>query len=105
MFTKLKPLRTIFSPIKGVGPTTESFIVMCLSRFKYLQILDLSDSCFEVLPSSIGNLKHLRGIDLSGNHRIQKLPKSICKLQNLQCLGLKRMLKTKSTAKRYKIQD
>ena len=78
-----KRLQTIFSSIEGIGPTTESFIDVCLSRFKYLQIIDLSDSCFEVLPSSIGNMKHLSGIDLSRNRRIQKLPKSICKLQNL----------------------
>ncbi|KAM3745353.1 hypothetical protein ACB098_06G120200 [Castanea mollissima] len=54
----------------------------------YLRVLDLSGSCFEVLPSSIGTMKHLRLLDLSNNCRIHKLPDSIFKLQNMQTLEL-----------------
>ncbi|KAL0002062.1 hypothetical protein SO802_015843 [Lithocarpus litseifolius] len=84
---KSKSLRTILF-MDGVGPSTKSFVDLCLSKFRYLRVLDLSESSFEVLPSSIGTMKHLRLLDLSSNCRIQKLPNSICKLQNLQTLHL-----------------
>ena len=85
---KSKSIRTIFCPIEGVGPSTKSFVDACVSEFRYLRVLDLSDSCFKVLPRSIGTMKHLRQLDLSRNRRIMKLPNSICKLQNLQTLRL-----------------
>ncbi|KAM3683783.1 hypothetical protein ACJW31_12G174900 [Castanea mollissima] len=84
---KSKSLRTILSVVEGVGPT-KSFVDSCVSKFTYLRVLDLSDSSFEVLPSSIGTMKHLRLLDLSSNCRIHKLPNSICKLQNLEVLNL-----------------
>ncbi|KAL6272941.1 hypothetical protein ACE6H2_023633 [Prunus campanulata] len=66
----------------------ESFLHTCLSRFKYLRVLKFSKVSFQVLPSSIGSLKHLRDLDLSCNEAITKLPNAICKLQNLQTLIL-----------------
>ncbi|KAF3961550.1 hypothetical protein CMV_013844 [Castanea mollissima] len=66
-------------PVVGIGG---------LGKTAYLRVLDLSNSSFEVLPSSIGAMKHLRLLDLSSNCRIHKLPNSICKLQNLQTLRL-----------------
>ncbi|XP_050248436.1 putative disease resistance protein RGA4 [Quercus robur] len=85
---KSKSLRSILFTVEGVGPSTKSFVDLCLSKFRYLRVLDLSDSSFEVLPSSIGTMKHLRLLDLTNNCRIHKLPNSICKLQNLQTLKL-----------------
>lgn len=66
----------------------EFFISACISRLSNLRILKFDHSSFEVLPRSIGALKHLRYLDLSYNERIRKLPDSVCKLQNLQTLGL-----------------
>ncbi|KAG6692104.1 hypothetical protein I3842_10G096000 [Carya illinoinensis] len=63
-------------------------IEACISRFKSLRLLDLSDSEFENLPRSIGTQKHLRYLDLCNNESIEKLPNSVCKLHNLQTLVL-----------------
>ncbi|KAM4080174.1 hypothetical protein ACB094_09G171700 [Castanea mollissima] len=65
-----------------------SILEACISRFKYLRVLDLKHSSFEMLPNSIENLKHLRYLDLIGNLRIKQLPDSICKLYSLQTLDL-----------------
>ena len=83
-----KSIRTIYCPIEGFGPFSESFVDTYISRYRYLRVLDLSDSCFEELPKSIGTMKHLRRLNLSRNRRITKLRSSICKLQNLQTLLL-----------------
>ncbi|XVF56226.1 hypothetical protein PTKIN_Ptkin06aG0101700 [Pterospermum kingtungense] len=84
---QLDKVRTLFFPIKGVGPA-ESFVSLSISGFKYLRVLNLSDSCVEVLPSSFGTLKHLRYVDFHRNNKIKKLPESICSLHNLQTLRL-----------------
>ena len=60
-----------------------SLVEACILRFKYLRMLSLKGSSFEVLSSSIGSLKHLRFFDLSGNDIIKQIPNSICKLHNL----------------------
>lgn len=85
---KLSNVRTISFPSINAGPTTESFVATCTSRFKYMRVLDLHNSGFEALPNSIRNLKHLRYLDLSDNKRIKKLPNFICKLHHLQMLLL-----------------
>ncbi|KAM3338449.1 putative disease resistance protein RGA1 [Capsicum galapagoense] len=85
---KQNRIRTIFAPSEGVGRYAAVLIGRCISRFKYLRVLDLRHSNLETLPDSIGNMKHLRYIDFSGNNSIQMLPTNICKLPNLQTLRL-----------------
>ncbi|WKA08069.1 hypothetical protein VitviT2T_025823 [Vitis vinifera] len=87
---KLNNVHTIYFQMKNVAPRSESFVKACILRFKCIRILDLQDSNFEALPKSIGSMKHLRFLDLSGNKRIKKLPNSICKLYHLQALSLSR---------------
>ncbi|KAM1432194.1 hypothetical protein FF1_014333 [Malus domestica] len=83
---KFKKVRTI-SVWSGKN-IDESFLSTCISRFKYLRVLSLFYSPWELLPSSIGSLKHLRSLYLARNERITALPNSICKLQSLQTLIL-----------------
>ncbi|KAL4342690.1 hypothetical protein AHAS_Ahas11G0003600 [Arachis hypogaea] len=60
-----------------------------LVALKQLRVLSLSQ-CYRtinVLPNSIGDLKHLRHLDLSSTG-VKTLPPAICKLYNLQTLLL-----------------
>ncbi|KAH0682321.1 hypothetical protein KY289_020073 [Solanum tuberosum] len=85
---KQKRIRTIFAPSEGFERYAALLVGQCISRFKYLRVLDLRHSSLETLPDSIGNMKHLRYIDFSGNNNIQMLPTNICKLPNLQTLRI-----------------
>ncbi|KAK5793567.1 hypothetical protein PVK06_034718 [Gossypium arboreum] len=76
-----------FNQKKG-GHMGQSTCSALISNFKYLRNLDLSSLAIKKLPHSIGELKHLRDLDLSGNRDIRKLPGSLCRLQNLQTLDL-----------------
>jgi hypothetical protein len=58
------------------------------SSFKFLRTLNLSSRNLDSVPSSIGELKHLRYLDLSNNRKIKKLPDSIPRLHNLHTLIL-----------------
>ncbi|KAK2645513.1 hypothetical protein Ddye_020708 [Dipteronia dyeriana] len=80
-------LRTISFPHYSVTPT-QSFMESCISMFPFLRFLDLSYCSIVLVPKKLGNLRHLRFLDLRGNDEIKKLPSSICKLQSLQTLML-----------------
>ncbi|PKH47924.1 hypothetical protein CRG98_050398, partial [Punica granatum] len=67
---------------------SKALLTVCISSSKYLRLLDLDRSNFEVIPDSIGTLKHLRHLNLEHNRRIRRLPSSICNLQSLQALCL-----------------
>ncbi|KAL7166310.1 hypothetical protein ACSBR2_037064 [Camellia fascicularis] len=64
-----------------------------LSKFlgTYSRELDLSHTIITELPNTIGELKHLRYLDLSWSH-IRRLPESTSSLCNLQTLKLMKCL-------------
>ncbi|XP_074287807.1 putative disease resistance protein RGA1 [Silene latifolia] len=59
-----------------------------IPKWTCLRSLDLSYSKATSLPESIGQLLHLRSLELSYNRHLKVLPKSITKLVNLQTLNL-----------------
>uniref|UniRef100_M1ACF7 NBS-LRR resistance protein n=1 Tax=Solanum tuberosum TaxID=4113 RepID=M1ACF7_SOLTU len=73
-------LAEIVSPYSP--PLLQNFVLLWVLNLSYIE-LEL-----EQLPSSIGDLVHLRYLNLSSNLRIRSLPKQLCKLQNLQTLDL-----------------
>jgi hypothetical protein len=82
---KASSIRTFLSHSTSVN------ILDCEAIFsssKFLRVLDLHNRHHDLLPSSIGKLKHLRYLDLSRNYTLKKLPNSITRLQNLQTLNL-----------------
>ncbi|KAL2320754.1 hypothetical protein Fmac_029723 [Flemingia macrophylla] len=89
LFSKSKRVRTILFPIDGIGLHCEAHLNTWITQYKYLRILDLSDSSLETLPNSIAKLEHLRALKLEKNCKIKRLPRSICKLQNLIFLSLR----------------
>ncbi|KAL2940291.1 putative disease resistance protein RGA1, partial [Bienertia sinuspersici] len=70
-----------------------------VANCRWLRALHLTNSSITSLPESIGQLLHLRYLDLTGNIGLKLLPKSVTKLFNLQalelryCLGLKELPK------------
>ncbi|KAL6143237.1 hypothetical protein ACLB2K_053932 [Fragaria x ananassa] len=86
---KSTKLRSFLIPSRAGKMMNQRFVKTCISRFKYMRVLDLSGSPLEKLPSSIGSLFHLRFLDLSSNDKIKRLPNSICNLLNLESLILR----------------
>nr|XP_023871764.1 putative disease resistance protein RGA4 [Quercus suber] len=73
----------------GGGGNSDSLTCDALvSNLKYLRTLDLSKVGLHVVPHSIGELKHLRYLDLFENSSIEILPNSITNLLNLLTLKL-----------------
>jgi Leucine-rich repeat (LRR) protein len=77
--TPLRALRIIDSPLLKIKWYNSSFV-------KFLRVLDISGTCIEKLPSSIGKLMQLRYLNASGIQS-EELPKAIGSLSELRYLN------------------
>ncbi|ONI16211.1 hypothetical protein PRUPE_3G085000 [Prunus persica] len=77
----LRTLATFDSKITSFGGEL-------ISQVKCLRTLNLSRNFLKEVPNEVGELAHLRYLDLSNNHDLMKLPDTVCSLINLQTLRL-----------------
>nr|GMD90223.1 disease resistance protein RPM1-like [Ipomoea batatas] len=88
-YENMKKLRTlIINPCKGIA--LKSFPQM-LQNMKLLRVLVLEWLPYgmEELPNEVGDLIHLRYLELSGFNKMSHLPDSLRRLHNLQTLDLR----------------
>ncbi|GLU07676.1 hypothetical protein SLE2022_246240 [Rubroshorea leprosula] len=76
--------------ISGENAVTNEVMQIIFNQAKRLRMVDFScrNTLKDTIPKEIGNLIHLKHLNLSGNGIIKVLPGSLCKLHNLQYLNL-----------------
>ncbi|KAJ1428302.1 Virus X resistance protein-like, coiled-coil domain [Sesbania bispinosa] len=79
-------IRAIFVFDKGELP--EDFVGSLCAKFKLLKVLDFENASLSYVPDNLGNLFHLRYLNLS-HTKVEVLPRSIGKLLNLETLDLR----------------
>ncbi|CAL8132815.1 unnamed protein product [Prunus armeniaca] len=104
-YKKVRHLTLMFAP---EGPLISSSLCICknlrtlatfdskitsfgqelISQVKCLRTLNLRRNSLKEVPNEIGELIHLRYLDLSDNDDLMKLPDTVCNLINLQTLRL-----------------
>ncbi|MCH85013.1 disease resistance protein (CC-NBS-LRR class) family protein, partial [Trifolium medium] len=84
--TRNSGIRAIF--VFGKDELPEHFMGGLSSKFKLLKVLDFEKSLLNYIPYNLGNLFHLRYLNLS-HTKVTVLPRSIGKLVNLETLDLR----------------
>jgi disease resistance protein RPM1 len=82
-------VRSVF--LFNISEMPKSFIVKLFKKFKLLKVLDFvldfEDAPIDYLPPEVGNLFHLKNLNLRRT-KVKILPKSMGRLQNLQTLNV-----------------
>ncbi|KAL6312087.1 hypothetical protein AAG906_015481 [Vitis piasezkii] len=89
-FIEVKRLRTLFTLQLQFLPQSylsNRILDKLLPKFRCLRVLSLFNYKTINLPDSIGNLKHLRYLNVSHSD-IKRLPETVCTLYNLQTIIL-----------------
>ncbi|KAG8362721.1 hypothetical protein BUALT_BualtUnG0047400 [Buddleja alternifolia] len=73
-------LRSLFCRNLAIPPNLFSH----LKRVRLLSLGKLED-----IPKEIGDVIHIRYLDVSGNSSLKELPETVCNLYNLQTLGIR----------------
>ncbi|RDX94170.1 Disease resistance protein RPM1, partial [Mucuna pruriens] len=79
-------IRAVFVFNKSELP--EHFVRRLSSKFKLLKVLDFESTLLNCVPNNLGNLFHLRYLNLS-HTKVDVLPRSIGNLLNLETLDLR----------------
>ncbi|KAK9923415.1 hypothetical protein M0R45_031836 [Rubus argutus] len=96
-FHTCKKLRSL-ATFNNSGGTTRIDGVLIL-QLKCLRALNLSRSNVNEVSKEIGELLHLRYIDLSYNYKLKELPDTMCNLCNLETLNLEWCLRLEKLPK------
>ncbi|KAF3955478.1 hypothetical protein CMV_019309 [Castanea mollissima] len=88
LLVKAKKIRTFLLTSKehSYNVLDEPMLNTITSNFKSLRALDIVGRGITMVPNSIGDLIHLKYLDLSRNDNIITLPEAITRLWNLQTL-------------------
>ncbi|KAL5564279.1 hypothetical protein UlMin_027443 [Ulmus minor] len=81
-----KKLRSLALSSRLINPNLD--VKFVVSNFKFLRSLSLIGMKFKIFPDKVGELIHLRYLDLSDNDKIKVLPDSITRLHHLETLIL-----------------
>ncbi|CAL9174083.1 unnamed protein product, partial [Musa hybrid cultivar] len=83
-------LRTLMINSKShwFGFGVDSPLFVQFEKLKNIRVLLLKNCGLRVLPETIGDLIHLRYLDISRNFYLESLPESLCDLYNLRVLDL-----------------
>ncbi|GLT80529.1 hypothetical protein SLA2020_519640 [Shorea laevis] len=80
----------------GVVSSYDVDLLKLFDKLKCLRILKCQSESIEKCPKQIGNLIHLRSLDLSNNRCLEELPDAVCDLYNLLILDISKCWKLRS---------